>query len=82
MCGCFVFFWSEYERFGHNVSIYYLHVRESVNSVGVVKSTCTRQDFYFEYHTVAIKMIMFIRSKYPDLNVVAVARLGTRLVTL
>ncbi len=39
----------------HNVSAY-LHVRESVRSVGVIKSTCTLYVVQLEYHTVAIKI--------------------------
>ncbi len=43
---------------GRNVSAY---LRESINSVGVVKSTCIRvccrlKHFYLKYHTVVINI--------------------------
>ncbi len=55
---------------GPNVSA---HLRESIKLVGVVKSTCTQQDFYLEYHTVAIKIDYTYTEKYPDPNVLTVA---------
>ncbi len=57
---------------GHDVSAY---LRESVNSVGVVKSACTLYAAQLEYHTVKFKIdyTYMYMEKYPDPNVVTVA---------
>ncbi len=52
---------------GRNVSAY---LRESENSVGVVKSMCTLYAARLEYHTVAIKIDYTYTEKYLDPNVV------------
>ncbi len=57
---------------GHNVSTY---LRESVNLVGVVKSTCTLYAAQLEYQAIAIKIDYAYTAKYPDPNVVTVAPL-------
>ncbi len=54
---------------GHDVSAY---LCESVNSVGVVKSTCTLYVVQLEYHTVAFEIDYTYTEKYPDPNVVTV----------
>ncbi len=57
---------------GHDISAY---LSDSVNLVGVVKRACTWQDFYLDYHTIAINIdytAVRIRSKYPDPNVVSI----------
>ncbi len=52
---------------GNDVSAY---LRESINSVGVVKGTCTLYTAQLEYHTVKFKTDYRYTEKYPDPNVV------------
>ncbi len=54
----------------HDVSAY---LRESVNSVGVVKSTCTLCAVQLKYQTVEFKIDYTHTKTYPDPNVVTVA---------
>ncbi len=54
---------------GHDVSAY---LRESINSVGMVKSTCILYAAQLEYQTVVFKIDYTYTEKYPDPNVVTV----------
>ncbi len=56
--------------YGYNVFIY---LCESLNSVGVVKSTCTLYAAQLEYQTVAFKIDYTYMEKYLDPNVVTMA---------
>ncbi len=55
---------------GHDVSAY---LRESVNLVVVVKSTCTLYAAQLEYQTVEFKIDYMCTENYPDPNIVTVA---------
>ncbi len=59
---------------GHGHNIISAYSRESVNSVRMVKSTCTLYTARLEYHTIAIKIdyTCTYTEKYPDPNDVTV----------